>query len=557
MARALSTLTWPWLLILVVPVAIGIVLGLNGLWRLTDWFEFFQQPGLLKSIGYSLLVAIVAPLLALYSALLISASAQHTGAWRRTRQWLAPLLSMPHVAFAIGLLFLLSPSGWLVRLLQELFSLFPQPPTKWWPQEKSLGLMILVLVLKEIPFLLFMIAASAQQFPQQQWQRLAATMGYGSYVSWWKIMRPLLVRRLKLPFFAVVVYSLAVVDIAALVGPNTPAPLAVEVVNWQRSFVPVDQSFAAFGSFILLVAAAVMYALVHWHEGWVFKGARKQWWFMRRPWGVLAIGLGRLWQPLAVVLVIGSLAVLISWSFAFGWYYPDLSPDSWQVSLWVQEWPFLQQPLFHSLSLALITAVAALSLSVLLLEHQRKRNQQWPDWIVLLPLLVPQVSLVLGWVSLQSMLGITPRVWSSYLAVIIGHIIFALPYSYLVLASHYRSFNQRYMSIAATLGYSRWQAWWHIQWPLLRAPLLFSGAMAFAVSIAQYVPTLLLGNGRITTLTTETVALASGGDRALIALYSLLQALLPLLIFTAVLFTGRTAGPTAGRTRGVNSNAGN
>lgn len=409
--------------------------------------------------------------------------------------------------------------------------------------------MILVLVLKEIPFLLFMIAASTQQFPQQQWQQLAATMGYGSYVSWWKVMRPLLVRQLKLPLFAVVVYSLAVVDIAALVGPNTPAPLAVEVVNWQRSFVAMDQSFAAFGSFILLIAAALMYALVRWHEAWVFKGARRQWWFTRRPWGVLVIPLGRLWQPLAVLLVVASLAVLISWSFAFSWHYPALAPESWRASLWLQELPFLQQPLLHSLSLALITAVAALALAVLLLEYQRQRHQRWPDWLVLLPLLVPQVSLVLGWVSLQSLLGITPNIWSSYLAVLVGHIIFALPYSYLVLASHYRNFNQRYLTIAQTLGYSRWHAWWHIQWPLLRAPLLFSAAMAFAVSIAQYVPTLLLGNGRVTTLTTETVALASGGDRALIALYSLLQALLPLLVFTAVLITGRT--------RGVNSNAGN
>ncbi len=38
-------------------------------------------------------------------------------------------------------------------------------------------------------------------------------------------------------------------------------------------------------------------------------------------------------------------------------------------------------------------------------------------------------------------------------------------------------------------------------------------AVGFAVSIGQYLPTLLLGWGRVPTITTEAVALSSGGDR--------------------------------------------
>ena len=53
--------------------------------------------------------------------------------------------------------------------------------------------------------------------------------------------------------------------------------------------------------------------------------------------------------------------------------------------------------------------------------------------------------------------------------------------------------------------------------------MLTAAAVGFAVSVGQYLPTLLVGAGRIQTLTTEAVALASGGDRRVIGAYGLAQ----------------------------------
>jgi putative thiamine transport system permease protein len=47
--------------------------------------------------------------------------------------------------------------------------------------------------------------------------------------------------------------------------------------------------------------------------------------------------------------------------------------------------------------------------------------------------------------------------------------------------------------------------------------------VGFAVSVGQYLPTLLVGGGRIQTLTTEALALSSGGDRRVIGIYALAQ----------------------------------
>ncbi|MGB3177086.1 MAG: ABC transporter permease, partial [Albidovulum sp.] len=62
-----------------------------------------------------------------------------------------------------------------------------------------------------------------------------------------------------------------------------------------------------------------------------------------------------------------------------------------------------------------------------------------------------------------------------------------------------------------------------------------AAAIGFAVSVAQYLPTLFLGAGRITTLTTEAVTLSSGSDRRVSGVYAVLQATLPFVVYLAAL----------------------
>ncbi|BBI59487.1 hypothetical protein HSBAA_07930 [Vreelandella sulfidaeris] len=64
--------------------------------------------------------------------------------------------------------------------------------------------------------------------------------------------------------------------------------------------------------------------------------------------------------------------------------------------------------------------------------------------------------------------------------------------------------------------------------------MLTAFAVGLAISIGQYLPTQLLGAGRVTTVTTE-VALASGSNRRLIGVWALVQAGLPLIGFMLAL----------------------
>ncbi|HSP26401.1 MAG TPA: ABC transporter permease subunit, partial [Saliniramus sp.] len=120
-------------------------------------------------------------------------------------------------------------------------------------------------------------------------------------------------------------------------------------------------------------------------------------------------------------------------------------------------------------------------------------------------------------------------------AVIWAHLLFVLPYVFLSLADPYRALDKRYVRISAALGASPMRTFLAVKLPMLARPIAVACAIGFAVSVALYLPTLFAGAGRIVTLTTEAVTLASGGDRRVIGVFAFIQAILPLAVYTAAL----------------------
>jgi putative thiamine transport system permease protein len=116
-------------------------------------------------------------------------------------------------------------------------------------------------------------------------------------------------------------------------------------------------------------------------------------------------------------------------------------------------------------------------------------------------------------------------------ALVWAHLLFVLPYVFLALSDPYRSLDARYGRSALALGKPPLAVWLRIKLPLLLRPVLIAAAVGFAVSVAQYLPTLFAGGGRLSTLTTEAVSLAAGGDRRTVGMFAFSLAILPLLGF--------------------------
>ncbi|MCW8995061.1 MAG: thiamine ABC transporter permease, partial [Psychromonas sp.] len=161
-----------------------------------------------------------------------------------------------------------------------------------------------------------------------------------------------------------------------------------------------------------------------------------------------------------------------------------------------------------------------------------------PHLLIAIPIIAPQLSLLFG--IQVATLYIANRQY--YLWVLWSHLFFVFPYIYLALDGPWRSYDKRLKMIGLSLGMSPFKVWWKIKIPILLPAIGIAWAIGISVSLAQYLPTLMLGAGRISTLTTEAVALASGQDRRISAIYALLQSLVPFLFYIIAIVISRTTG---------------
>ncbi|MEX0623043.1 ABC transporter permease [Saccharospirillum sp.] len=531
-----------------------VLVGLAGTWlpafgwfpalgqrafSLAPWVDLLHYPGALTALRLSLLTGIGSSLLALGATVLILVAFYPSRGFRRLEKLLAPILSVPHAAFAIGIGFLVAPSGWLVRWLALLIG-WPDYPPNWMTFKDPYGLsLMLVLALKEIPFLLFMALASLPALKVEKTLWLGASLGYRPGKVWLTLIWPLLYSRLRLPFYAVMAFSLSVVDIALIAGPTAPPTLAVMAT---RLFNDPDLLLrlpgAAAATTLLLVtllALAVMYSLERPLRAMCLyllsNGNRPRFRLGLRLWASLVLIPG-------ILIYLTSLLVLILWSVAGQWRFPDLWPNPFSARTWMTAPERLLEPLWLTLSTGLSAAFIALVLVIGALENEVRLRQQQPTftaqrliWVLYLPLLVPQIAFLFGFQVSLAWLHLGGQWW----VLVWSHLVFVLPYTFLTLSGPYRAFDERYTWVGLSLSGRRLTTFWRIKLGQLWRPIGYTLATGFAVSVAQYLPTLFIGGGRFATVTTEAVSLASGSNRSSMAVYALVQQLLPLAGFALAL----------------------
>lgn len=496
----------------------------------------FEWQGLPGALWLSVFTGLGATVLSLGITLLLVASLYGTRAFGALQQVLAPLLSVPHAAAALGLAFLIAPSGWLARLASPGLTGWQVPPDLLilndpWGVALTLGL-----VSKEVPFLLLMALAALPQTDAARRLMVAQSLGCGRVAGFALVVLPALYRQLRLPVYAVLAYAMTSVEMAMILGPTLPHTLSVQVVLWMADPTLAHRATAAAGAVLQL--GAVIGALGAWRLaeialragliGLANAGARAP----------ALDGIARAAALFSGVVVAGALTLglggLALWSVAGLWTFPDALPETLTLRTWARAGPDLLDTSWQTLRIAALATLAALGLVVACLEAEH-RFALAPGaralWVLYLPLVVPQVAFLPG----LQMLGLHLGLDGHWLAVAAAHLVFVLPYVFLSLAPSFRAWDGRVAIAGAALGAAPSRVFWMLRLPMLLRPVLTAAAIGMAVSIGQYLPTLLIGGGRVETLTTEAVALSSGGNRRLIGAYALLQMVLPALFFAIAL----------------------
>lgn len=502
--------------------------------------QVIAHPATLPAILLTLKTALGASLTALALAWFIVICLYGSSRWGKITACLGPLLALPHAAFAVGLSFLIAPTGWLVRIINDFITPINSEHVVALTQDPhGLGLM-LTMIIKETPFFILMIINASKQLPITATLATGASLGYQQTTTWVKVIVPQVMARLTLPFFAVLAWSFSAVDVATIIGPTRPGTFAVLVLSWFSHHDLTYHTMGAAGS-ILLMALLLSVMLGIWALckclyplilPFCYNGSRSLWLNKIKGWA---------WPSFASLMAIfcASSTVLVLWSLAQRWPFSAPWPSSFTLKYWWRTWESTSSIVMDTLLLALCASAIALVLNILMLEIEAQNKLKGKaegffrryHLLLYLPLLIPDIAFLFGVQVAATSIGLQ----GSWLSVLWSHLVFVLPYSFLTLAPYYRSFDMRFWQQSLSLGASRRKTLMRIKLPMLLTPILATFAIGFAVSVTLYLPTLFLGAGRINTITTEMVALMAGADRRAISATALLQLTLPLLCFTLAL----------------------
>ena len=150
--------------------------------------------------------------------------------------------------------------------------------------------------------------------------------------------------------------------------------------------------------------------------------------------------------------------------------------------------PALTTSIKNSLIIAALSTLIATALGVLAalaLTRYRFRGRSGTNLFVFLPLATPEI--VLG-ASLLS-LFISLNVQRGFVTILIAHVMFNISYVVVTVKARTQGFNREWEEAARDLGATPWTTFWTVTFPLILPGVLAAAALAFALSIDDFVIT--------------------------------------------------------------------
>lgn len=158
----------------------------------------------------------------------------------------------------------------------------------------------------------------------------------------------------------------------------------------------------------------------------------------------------------------------------------------------------LTSALLRSVEIGAATGLFATALGIMAsmgLSARRLRLRALIVAILLLPLVVPYISLAVGLLILLNELGVQISLW----AVFLGHVVVALPFSILVILPRLRSLDPAMVEAARDLGSAEITAFNLVTLPLLMPSLVSSFLICFITSFDEFaIASFLAPSGRPT-----------------------------------------------------------
>jgi spermidine/putrescine transport system permease protein len=213
----------------------------------------------------------------------------------------------------------------------------------------------------------------------------------------------------------------------------------------------------------------------------------------RRGWALpvyAGVVIGFLFLPIVVMIAFGFND--IRGRFNFTWQGFTLR---WYRELFAIE--ELSEAIKNSLGIAAVATVVSTALGTMMalaLTRYRYRGRGATNLFVFVPLATPEVVLGASVLSLFVTLG-TPRGLGT---IVLSHVMFNISYVVVTVKARTHGFNREWEEAAQDLGATPWVAFWKVTLPLIFPGVMAAAALAFALSVDDYVITSFV-SGQTTT----------------------------------------------------------
>jgi spermidine/putrescine transport system permease protein len=222
--------------------------------------------------------------------------------------------------------------------------------------------------------------------------------------------------------------------------------------------------------------------------------------WLRNPWDQPRFL--RIWTILYILWAIVPILIAIQFSFNAG-----RSRSVWQGfslewyccepnSVWVDD--TLRLALVQSFRLAIMNMVVATPIGVALaigLARWRGRGAKPANFLMLFPLVTPEIVMGVALFLVFTQMPLLRQVPIGTPAQFLGHVTFSISFVVIIVRGRLFAIGRDYEEAAMDLGANQWQALRRVLLPLLAPAIMAAFAMAFALSIDDFVISQFLVGG--------------------------------------------------------------
>lgn len=503
-----------------------------GIINTAAYTELLMNSSFQASFLYSLKITVISVTLSMIIGLLIVRSTYPLLQKKHLRlaAWI-PML-FPHFVWGYMVYLLFSQSGWFSTLFfQAGFIESPEGFPEIMKSEGGAGI-ILTYLWKEVPFVILILLPVYQQLNMAK-KEAVYTLGGSKWEAFKTVEWPAILPSLIEIFVILFSFIFAAYEVPALLGATYPKMISVLTFEW---FYSGDWSrrplaFAAMittAAAILICLFTVYMILNRQRERITKESTIENTGAVKGSKAIIFITIGLFLFPAVFVMFK---------SAALSWKWGHVLPDGFSVRSYMT---LFQEPkLFEAVIQSAEIALWVIGLNLFIgtpaakvLAHQSFRGKAAIETLLLTPIIVPALTIALG----LHIVFIRAGLAGGMAGVVLIHMLPTLPYTIKVMRSGFERIGVKWEEQAKTLGAGSLSIFYRIFLPQLLPSIRSVIFLVCTISLSQYLLTALIGGGLVVTLASLFFPYFSSADDAMIASFSVLFALIPILIW--LLFEG-------------------